>query len=86
MDSSAIRVQLQQVLRKHLRAVAADETIPMEEQLVDLGLDSIATIHLLLDLETAFGVSFPGSMLTPETFRSGASLQQAVSSLVGARA
>lgn len=85
MDSSAIRAQLQYVLRRHLRAVAADETIPMEERLVDLGLDSIGTIHLLLDLEQTFAVSFPGSMLTPETFRSGATLQGAVATLVGAR-
>ena len=74
--------RFEQVLRKHLRLVAADEPIPLETKLVSIGLDSIGTINLLLDIEEAFTVSLPGSMLTPQTFETRATLQSAVATLM----
>jgi acyl carrier protein len=55
----------------------------MDAYLVDLGLDSVEAISLLIDLEVASGVSFPSSMLTAETFKSGKSLEHALLTLLG---
>jgi acyl carrier protein len=84
--SSPIHEHYMGVLRRHLRFVGEQEPIPPERTLVEVGLDSIGTINLLLDLEESFGVSFPGALLTAETFRTAGSLEEAVSSLVGGAA
>jgi acyl carrier protein len=75
--------KFEQTLRKHLRLVAADEPIPPEASLVSVGLDSIGTINLLLDIEGTFNVSLPVALLTPETFRTRATLEGVVAALVG---
>jgi acyl carrier protein len=74
--------RFEQILRKHLRLVAPDEPIPFDASLVSIGLDSIGTINLLLDIEDAFTVSLPGALLTPQTFQNRATLQSAVAALV----
>jgi acyl carrier protein len=75
--------KFERLLRRHLRLVAADEPIPPEASLVSVGLDSIGTINLLLDIEDAFGVSLPSALLTPETFSTRATLENVVATLVG---
>ena len=74
--------KFEQTLRRHLRLVAADEPIPPEASLVSVGLDSIGTINLLLDIEETFNVSLPGALLTPETFRTRATLEGVVATLL----
>jgi acyl carrier protein len=54
----------------------------MDKPLDELGLDSMGAVNLLLDLEDSFEISFPGSLLTEETFRTAANLHTAVRSLV----
>lgn len=81
-----MRQRFEEVLRRHLRGVPPDAQIPFDADLVNIGLDSVGTITLLLDLEDAFGISFPSSMLNPETFRTPATLERALGSLVGERA
>jgi acyl carrier protein len=76
------REKFERTLRRHLRLVAADEPIPYEANLVSVGLDSLGTINLLLDIEETFNVSLPGALLTPETFRTRATLESVVASLV----
>lgn len=68
MTTDAISKKLADVLRPRLRFLAADAPIPPDASLGSLGLDSMATINLLLDLEQAFGVSIPDEMLSAETF------------------
>ena len=72
----------ERILRKHLRLVAAGEPIPPDACLISEGLDSLGTINLLLDIEQTFAVSLPAALLTPETFRTRASLERAVAALV----
>lgn len=81
-SSLPFRERFEQLLRRHLRLVAADEPIPLEASLVSVGLDSIGTINLLLDIEETFNVSLPGALLTPETFRTRATLENVVATLV----
>jgi acyl carrier protein len=41
----------------------------------DLGLDSMAAVNLLLDLEQAFDVQIPDDLLSAETFETFASVE-----------
>ena len=52
-----------------------------EADLSDLGLDSLRTIDLLVQLEGAFGILVPDDLLTPETFRTPGSLWGALDPL-----
>ena len=67
--------KLQAVLRPHLRFLQPDAPLPRGEPLGKLGLDSMAAINLLLDLETTFGVQIPDDLLSAETFETFASLE-----------
>jgi acyl carrier protein len=49
--------------------------------LKDYGLDSAATIDLLLDLEDTYGITMPDEYLSEETFATLSSLWHAVSQL-----
>ena len=62
------------LLRPHLRYLDADADLPADASLRDLGLDSMASVALMLDLEDHFGCTLPDRLLTPETFASPTSL------------
>ena len=79
-----ISVKLQVVLRPHLRFLDRQQPIPRDESLGKLGLDSMAAINLLLDLEQAFNIKIPDSLLTAETFETAASLEETLRPLVEA--
>ena len=70
------------VLSRHLKFGGNAMNIPMDKPLDELGLDSMGAVNLLLDLEDSFDISFPGSLLTEETFATAANLHKAVYSLV----
>ncbi|MCP5096083.1 MAG: hypothetical protein GY943_11055 [Chloroflexi bacterium] len=70
------------ILGKHIKFGDGTQNIPMDKKLESLGLDSMGAINLLLDLEDGFEISFPGSLLTEETFSTAWSLNTAVSSLL----
>lgn len=59
---------LQDILRPKLRFLGPNESIPLSRNLGELGLDSMASIDLLLDIETELGVSIPDEMITVDTF------------------
>ncbi|MFE2846771.1 phosphopantetheine-binding protein [Streptomyces scopuliridis] len=47
-----------------------------------LGLDSLATVSLVMDLEDNLNISIPDSSLIPETFETAAALWRVVADLV----
>jgi acyl carrier protein len=57
----------------------------MTSNLYDLGLDSTGALNLLLELEEAFGVSFPEALLTDSTFETPAALRSALMRLIETR-
>jgi acyl carrier protein len=63
------------VLRAHLRFLEPGAPLAAAEPLGKLGLDSMAAIDLLLDLERTFGVHIPDDLLSAETFETVASLE-----------
>lgn len=51
-----------------------DEQIHAGSDLFALGLDSLATMQLLLQLERAFGISLPPAMIRRDSFATPASV------------
>jgi acyl carrier protein len=71
-------------LRPHLAFLEPTDDVPPDTSLSDLGLDSLAVIELVLDLEERFGVEFPDDMLKSSLFRSATTLYEALATLVAA--
>ncbi|WP_019545199.1 phosphopantetheine-binding protein [Streptomyces sulphureus] len=69
-----------QVLRTHLREDTGE--LPYSGRLVDLGIDSLATVQLLIDVEEAFGIFFPDELVTAKTFNTIGSLRSVIETLV----
>lgn len=70
------------VLRNYLRQVGDGDTLTMESNLYELGLDSMAAVNLLLELEETYQVIFPEALLTESTFETPLALKSAIVSLV----
>ena len=78
MPMDDVTSKLVEILREHLQFVGADEELQMTQELSELGLDSAGAIGLLLEVEGSFSVAFPDEMLVPETFRTAATLRDAI--------
>jgi acyl carrier protein len=70
-----ISQKLEAVLRPHLRFLEGNAPLVPDQPLGDLGLDSMAAVNLLLDLEQAFDVQIPDDLLSAETFETFASVE-----------
>jgi acyl carrier protein len=66
--------RFERVVRANLQFLPAEQPLEESASLQDLGVDSMGTIQLLLELEEAFGVTFPDETLTAETFATPGSL------------
>lgn len=69
------------VVRANLHLLASDRPLDPGASLMDLGLDSMGSIQLLLELEETFGVTFPDEALTTEVFASPESLWKTLDGL-----
>jgi acyl carrier protein len=58
----------EQILRKYLPFLSPDEQLTDELPLRDYGLDSLATVELLSELERSYDVRFIGDALEQENF------------------
>ena len=56
------------VVRPHLKFLPAEEPLDPQRDLGEAGLDSMASIDLLLDLERAFSVTIADDDLTENSF------------------
>ncbi|MDZ4401625.1 phosphopantetheine-binding protein [Prosthecobacter sp.] len=82
MTATDLAPKLQEILRPHLRFVGADQAVPMDEDLGRFGLDSMASIDLLMDIESQLGVQIPDEMMTVDTFATGNHLLAVIEKLV----
>ena len=80
-NATDTREETFRVIRKHLGFLRDEEPLPPDKSLRELGLDSLAAIDVLLDLEQTFCVVFPDQELTEETFRTAANIVGAVTRL-----
>lgn len=79
--ASAEFTRFQDVVRRHLKLLDAAAPLAPNAALDELGLDSAAALGMMLDLEEAFGVVFPPSMFTEETFATPTALWESLESL-----
>jgi acyl carrier protein len=70
--------QFEQVLRPHLPYLGADQPLPPDASLQDLGLDSMQAVELLFDIEENYDVTLPDDQLTADTFATPRSLYAVV--------
>ncbi|AUS82036.1 phosphopantetheine-binding protein [Actinoalloteichus sp. AHMU CJ021] len=66
--------EFEALVRQYLPLLPADDPLLGDRRLIDLGLDSMSTVGLLVDLEQEFEVEFPDEALTAETFGTAESL------------
>lgn len=69
------------VVRANVPILPADQPLRPDDSLYELGLDSMGTIQLLLELEETFAVTFPDEALKPEVFATPQALWQVVSDI-----
>lgn len=79
VDTIAIR----EIVVQHGRLTVDVKSLDEDCDLYGVGLTSLATVGIMLALEDRFEVEFPESMLSRGTFRSIASIAEAVSNLAG---
>lgn len=73
--------QFVEIVRGHLKYLKPGAQFGMDQQLKPLGLDSMAAVDLLLDIEDTYGVTLSDRYLTEETFSTAQALWQVVSHL-----
>ena len=78
---TSVDEQYEAILRQHM-PVEDDFAFQDDTELGKVGLDSLTAVDVMLSLEDTFGITFPDTMLTYDTFRHFASLRDAVQSLV----
>ena len=59
---------LETVVRPHLKFLSQSDRLEPTQDLGEAGLDSMASIDLLLDLENSFGISIADDHLTENSF------------------
>ncbi|MFI6991739.1 phosphopantetheine-binding protein [Nonomuraea wenchangensis] len=80
MTASSLHEQYRLLLLRHLPDVT-EEQLLMDTRLPDLGLDSLSTVQLLLEIEEEFMISIPDELMTLETFSTVGSLYSVVREL-----
>jgi acyl carrier protein len=72
------------LLRRHARALPAGGLIDPDASMTALGVDSLASLVMILEVEAAFSISIPDTMLTDEHFSTPMALWRLVSDLTAA--
>lgn len=80
-DDEMAEEQFLALLRMLLPDLPEDDAEARTSALRDYGLDSLATVDLLVTLEDEFGIEFPDDKLTPSTFVTAAALWDVVRDL-----
>ncbi|WP_314424738.1 phosphopantetheine-binding protein [uncultured Microbacterium sp.] len=79
-DLNSWTPEFEAILRERLFALGADEPLAPGASLRDLGLDSLDSVALMVDLEEHFDMSFDDRQLTPQTFETARALWEVVAS------
>jgi acyl carrier protein len=79
---SAIRERLLRLVAQILGKADAAAAVPPEARLSELGMSSIKMVNLMLAVETEFDLTIPQSEITPDNFRSVASVEALLARLL----
>ncbi|MFG3309794.1 acyl carrier protein [Streptomyces wuyuanensis] len=71
--------EFDEILRRNLPL--SNGPVSADTSLSNLGLDSLATVSLVIDLEEGLGVSIPDSLLVAKTFETADTLWSVIASL-----
>ena len=74
-----LRAVVTDILASHTIAAAFDD----DDTLAEVGLTSLGMVKLMLAVENEFTIEIPQADITPETFRSVATMERLVGRLMG---
>jgi acyl carrier protein len=81
----AIRDRLLRLVGQILGKPEAASSLPPEARLSELGMSSIKMVNLMLAVETEFDLTIPQGDITPENFRSVATVEALLARLLAVR-
>lgn len=67
-----------EVIASQVKAAEPDADAVLEHPFDELGVDSLAMVNLIVELENALGITMPDEILTPEAFASPGTLWKAL--------
>jgi len=76
--------QIRDLVREFAPGLPAEFSRARDANLHEAGLTSMATVRLMLTIEAAFDLAIPDAELTPENFRSIATIEALISRLQAA--
>lgn len=82
LNGDKVLAQVVELIRDSAKLLDSDESLPPEQELMDLGIDSFGLLELITSIELAFDIEIPDEMLTRETFQSANSVANAVRQLL----
>lgn len=83
MDDIRIREQVLDMVRGILSADGRKADVQTDTRLADIGMSSMDMVNLMLGVEATFDLMIPQMDITPENFRSVATIEAMVVRLVG---
>ena len=83
---AALRDRVLGLVERVLERPGAGAALPAEAPLSELGVSSLKMVSLMLSIEVEFDLSIPQNEITPENFRSIASVQALIARLLAAAA
>jgi acyl carrier protein len=81
-----IRDRLLRIVGEILGKPEAVSSLPAEGRLSELGMSSLKMVNLMLAVEGAFDLTIPQSDITPDNFRSVASIEALLQRLLAVKA
>ena len=81
----AIRDRLLQLVGQILGKPDATSSLPAEARLSELGMSSIKMVNLMLAVETEFDLTIPQGDITPDNFRSVATVEALLARLLAVK-
>jgi acyl carrier protein len=83
--TDTVRDRLLRQVAQILGKPDAAATLPVDGRLSELGMSSIKMVNLMLAVELEFDLTIPQNEITPDNFRSVASIEGMLSRLTAAR-
>ena len=82
VEEVTLESRIAEIIRPNLKFLAKGAAIGRDDNLGELGLDSLAAINLLFDIESEFGVTIPDEVLDENTFSSISHLETMLTPLM----
>ncbi len=84
-EHSGIRDRLLRLVGQILGKPDPADFVPPEARLSELGMSSIKMVNLMLAVETEFDLTIPQGEITPDNFRSVATIEALLARLLAVR-